>query len=106
MLRLVMDGMMAALRRRCRPLCVWAMRGFCRLRLLIGDQRLQIRFEALTVFRGMPQQQLDQAALPGAEMPMNPASRQAVQKANRLLDQKPFELFSGHCRTQSFVFSQ
>jgi len=53
----------------------------------------------------MPQQQLDQAALPGAEMPMNPASRQAVQKANRLLDKKPFELFSGHFRTQSFVFN-
>src|SRR5690349_21864552 len=61
-------------------------------RLALADQGHQIRFEALAVFRGMAEQQFDQPALPGAEMPMDSSLRQSVQKSDRLLDQEFLEL--------------
>ncbi|MEK7730439.1 MAG: hypothetical protein AAB363_01130 [Planctomycetota bacterium] len=44
----------------------------------------------------MAQQDLDQAAFAGAEMPLNTPPRQTVQKGDRLLGQELFEFFGSH----------
>ncbi|GDX89738.1 hypothetical protein LBMAG45_15940 [Nitrospirota bacterium] len=51
----------------------------------LADQNHEVRFETSAVFRGVAQQDFDQAAFAGAEMPLYPASRQTVQEGDRLL---------------------
>jgi hypothetical protein len=48
-------------------------------RLTLSDQRHQIRFEALPVFRRMAQQKFDQPMLAGSEMSMHAAARQPME---------------------------
>ena len=62
----------------------------------------------MAVFRRVSQQQLDQPALPCTKLPMHPAARETMEKANRLFDKKPFEFFSGHeyARSLSWKFFQ
>jgi hypothetical protein len=47
-------------------------------RLALSDQSRQIGFEALAVFRRVAEQQFDQPAFPGSEMPVHTAACQPV----------------------------
>lgn len=108
MLRLVMGRMRATVRCCSRPLNGGACGGSNWLGLPVGDQRQQIRFETLAVFRRVSQQQFDQPALPCTKMPMHPAACEPMEKLNRLFGENPFEFFSGHgcTRTLSWKFFQ
>jgi hypothetical protein len=44
----------------------------------------------------MAQQEFDQPAFAGAEMAVDPAAGQSVQKSDRLLDEKFLEFVGGH----------
>jgi hypothetical protein len=63
---------------------------------LFADQGHQIGLKPCAVFGGVAQQDLDQAAFAGAEMPLNTPARQAVQEGDRLLGQELFEFFGRH----------
>ena len=108
MFRLVMGGMRTTARRCSRPLNSGACGRSNWLGPPIGDQRQQIRFEPLAVFRRVSQQQLDQPALPCTKMPMHSAACEPMEKFNRLFGENPFEFFSGHecARSLSWKFFQ
>jgi hypothetical protein len=63
---------------------------------LLADQGHQVGLKPCAVLGGMAQQDLDQTAFAGAEMPLNTPARQAVQERDRLLSQELFEFFGGH----------
>jgi len=50
----------------------------------------------LTIFGRMAQQQINQPALAGTEVPVHTAPRQAMQEGHRLLQQELFEFVSRH----------
>jgi len=75
----------------------WGLRrGWRGAGLLLTDQGLEVGLKSWTIFRGVAQQDLDQAALPRAEMSLHAAAREAVQERDRLLNQQLFEFFGGH----------
>jgi hypothetical protein len=84
------------MRRRTRPLDRRALDRLRRLRLPVGDQGHEIGFEALAIFGRVAQQQFNQPALAGTEMPVHAAARQSVQKRDRLLNQQFLEFVRGH----------
>ncbi len=64
--------------------------------LSLADQGHQVGLKTCTVFGGVAQQDLDQAAFACAEMPLNTPARKSVQERDRLLSQELFEFFGGH----------
>jgi hypothetical protein len=64
--------------------------------LPFSNQRLQIRFEACTILARVLEDQLDQAALAGPEVPMDATARQAMQDRYRLLCEELFEFVGCH----------
>jgi hypothetical protein len=49
----------------------------------------------------MLEDQLDEAAFSGAEVPVHPPARQAMKERNWLLDKQSFEFVGGHIATDS-----
>ena len=105
MLRLVMRGMRTTMSGmsgaiHCRTVC--RREG---TRLALADQGHEIRFKTLTIFGRMAQQQINQPALAGTEVPVHTAPRQAMQEGHRLLKQELFEFVSGHVLAISYGHS-
>lgn len=71
-------------------------RPWLRARWLFSDQCLEVGFEAGTIVTRMLKQQLDQAPLAGTEVPVDAASRQAMQEGHRLLCEKLFKFVGRH----------
>jgi hypothetical protein len=65
-------------------------------RLFFVDQGHQVGLKARAVLSGVAQQDLDQAAFPCPEMPLNAPARQTVQERDWLLNHQLFEFFGGH----------
>jgi hypothetical protein len=63
----------------------------------LADQGHQIGLKTRAVLSGVAQQDFDQTAFAGSEMPLNTPARKPVQERDRLLSQQLFEFFSSHC---------
>jgi hypothetical protein len=67
-----------------------------RASLPLADQGQEVGFKSCSIFGGMAQQDLDQAAFACSEMSLNPPARETMQKGDRLLSQELFEFFGRH----------